>query len=388
MSNEKERKRHTSLRIENATKKENYEQGLSESKSVLNLILGLSLSEKLKYSGRTVLFSLFLSSLLLFDSFLLPQTSNLSVQALDGNVSERFEVVGKAKENISSSEIRSTKNISDDGSQAFITKARDAASDASTEENGDGEVQEGEEGESDVALSESSVEENTTDNTEDAGANSTNVAVAESNTESVSPEPTQEATNSSSTPAIVYPASTPTADPSVGSRFVSTVFIGDSRFEGISAYNIADLSSVYAIIGASSNQADLQTKVIQAAQTQPARAVFNLGFNDTATFAMNPDAFIQSYRALIQQFRSISPNTAIYVAAILPANAGGIASFPYASAVPAFNEAICRMCAEEGEGWIPITGDYYAGYYSSDGIHFQKSFYYLWLNDIATQMGM
>lgn len=383
MSNERKGMRHAPLRIENTTKNEKYKQGLPESESVSNLISGLSLSEKLKYGGRAALFSLFLSSLLLFDSFLLPQTSNLSVQALGGDASESFEMVGKGGESISS-EIQSAKNLSSEASQASFSKARNVASDASSEEIGNEVVQDGEEGGSDAEttdVTESLPEENTGDNAEDVVAESETVLTQEAADASAS-------TDSSTPAAIVYPVSTPTADPSVGSRFVSTVFIGDSRFEGISAYNIADPSSVYAIIGASSNQADLQSKVIQAAQVQPARAVFNLGFNDTATFAMNPDAFIQSYRALIQQFRSISPNTAIYVAAILPANAGGVSSFPYASAVPAFNEAICRMCAEEGEGWIPITGDYYAGYYSSDGIHFQKPFYYLWLSDIAAQMGM
>ncbi len=174
--------------------------------------------------------------------------------------------------------------------------------------------------------------------------------------------------------------------PVIQKLFRNTVVIGDSRAEGLSAYGILSDSEVSYVRGAHVDQ--MYGAVATAASRNPSKAIFMMGLNDMLVYNGDSAAWIASYHALIENFRSQAPNCQIYVHCVLPVTQASIDRQPLTGYCSAFSQAEYQMCLDYGYHYVDGTAYLSPDLYYSDGQHFQKAFYMYWVQDMANQLGL
>lgn len=166
--------------------------------------------------------------------------------------------------------------------------------------------------------------------------------------------------------------------------FSRSVVIGDSRVEG--AIWVLAQSEVFYSRGAHS--ATLHDTARNAAKMYPEKALFWLGLNDMGIYGADVEKYIKDYVALIEDFLSVSPKTKIYVQNMTPVGELGISKYPNAVYSDAYSQAIAGMCAAHGWTFLDGNRHFDPKYYASDGLHYDKKYYTLWVQDAALQMGL
>lgn len=166
--------------------------------------------------------------------------------------------------------------------------------------------------------------------------------------------------------------------------FEHTAVIGDSRVEGVAW--VLDESEVFFNRGGYA--AKLHDIARQAAAMYPGKALFWIGLNDMSVYEANVDAFIKDYEAMIRDFLSINPDCKIYVHNQPAVPQAGLDNFEFAEYIDEYNDAMLQMCDENG--WTYVDGSTYlrSEYYAADGLHFQKTFYRYWAQDMANQLDL
>ncbi len=107
----------------------------------------------------------------------------------------------------------------------------------------------------------------------------------------------------------------------------NTVFIGDSRTNGLKGYRFVKPKNVYAVDGLNHQDArydrfinlgtgNLLTITEAVAKTKPARMIVSFGINGIAF--MGEQSFMDEYAALIDELKAASPNSLIAIQSILP----------------------------------------------------------------------
>ncbi len=170
----------------------------------------------------------------------------------------------------------------------------------------------------------------------------------------------------------------------INKLFEHSVVIGDSRVEGVAW--VLSSSYVFALRGAHAYQ--LYDTARQAAYMYPDKALFWVGLNDMGIYGANVDKFIDQYVALVADFLSINPGCKIYICSQPPVNATGLANYPNSQYVDLYNAAMQQMCSAHGWTYIDCSTYLRAEYYASDGLHFSKTYYQYWIQDMANQMGL
>ncbi len=175
-----------------------------------------------------------------------------------------------------------------------------------------------------------------------------------------------------------------TDTPLINTLFSDTVVIGDSRVEGVEW--VLDSSKVFYDRGAYAG--DLIETAKQAAAMYSKKALFWIGLNDMGVYGEDVDEFVSDYVSLIEDFLLINPGCEIYIHNQPGVTEEGIESFPYATYIELYNEAMEEMC--EKNGWTLVDGSAYLKEenYADDGLHFDKAFYQLWIQDMANQLGL
>ena len=202
----------------------------------------------------------------------------------------------------------------------------------------------------------------------------------------------EEAARASSEAAAA--TTTPPTEPETEPPYVAngkTVLIGDSRFAEFRNTGLVPAEQVCGFPGCTFawilDDYNWNTALVAAANTHPAKAIFGGGINDAGVYGSYISTVIADYQAAIDLFLSYSPNTQIYVNAIIPATEEAIKAYPGRALVPEYNAAFQRMCAERGWIYIDANGGFNDSYYVDDGIHLLWSWYPIWLNNFQSIVG-
>lgn len=212
------------------------------------------------------------------------------------------------------------------------------------------------------------------------------------------PAPPQETgTQAQAQPVSVIP---PESEPKDPSYFASSLFIGDSRTQGLMLYG--ELYDAYYIYGKGMNVGDYFTKdlgidgggtaaqIVLEHKGQYKDIYLGFGINECG---WPLDGFIETYTGVIQHVKDLNPQANIYVQAILPV-AASQNSDPYVNNtnIKRFNAAIEQMAVNLGiyyldatpavagpDGCIPEDA-------SPDGIHYDHAYVMKWQYFIQTHV--
>ena len=124
-----------------------------------------------------------------------------------------------------------------------------------------------------------------------------------------------------------------------------------------------------------------------AAALSPSKVVFFGGQNDLGVYHGDASVFIAEYTKLIRTFQSLSPGTQIYCNLIFPCTDAAVAEMPGRENRGAYNDAIARMCTENGWSCIDTTAGFNSSYFNSDGIHFGMNWYPIWWQNLRSNVG-
>lgn len=168
---------------------------------------------------------------------------------------------------------------------------------------------------------------------------------------------------------------------SIKEKFDGAVILGDSIAEGFEEYDVLNASSVVAKIGVHLNELDDQIE--QVKELSPRILFLSLGMNDVASANGDADAFVKSYKAVVEQIQSEVPDTHIFVNAVFPVQQKVIDEEAAYENIPEYNEALKKMCESMQIGYIDNSEIVEETYYEEDGIHFKASFYPIWAEHMA-----
>ena len=172
--------------------------------------------------------------------------------------------------------------------------------------------------------------------------------------------------------------------PIVNKLFQNTVVIGDSRVEGVAW--VLDESRVFDMRGGYAGK--MIDTARQAGQVYPQKALFFLGLNDMGIYEDHVDRYVQDYVSMVNALLEVAPDCKIYVHNQPAVPQKGLDNYAPAVRIGMYNEAMRQMCAEHG--WTYIDGSTYLqeSYFGTDGLHFSKAFYRLWIQDMAVQLDL
>ncbi len=165
--------------------------------------------------------------------------------------------------------------------------------------------------------------------------------------------------------------------------FRSSIVLGDSVTEGLSAYGYLPEDIVFSKIGASvANDSKLFT---QAASTYPKNAFFAMGMNDMGNYKDNPSEFIKQYKSCLKEFQKTSPQTKMFVCSISHPSEAAIAKKSWLGSYDAFNQQIKAMCKDLKYTYIDVSSIFakHPDFYEKDGIHASTAYYPYWLQMMA-----
>lgn len=233
------------------------------------------------------------------------------------------------------------------------------------------------------------------------------------------PEVTPELTPTPLPTPSPTPAPTPTPEPVWGEPapegeaadpdewFADAVFIGDSRTTGLRLFSgvttkadFLDYTGLTAVGVAGGTRVissgDQKISVLDAlAKKDYGKVYLSLGLNELGD---NPQGYAEAYAKVIDAVRECQSEALIYVHLIFPVNeakckANGTASSVNNTAIAAYNEALSSLCGEKQVFLIGVPDDLRdengenPSDLTTDGLHYRKEGYELWLAYLAAHTG-
>lgn len=186
--------------------------------------------------------------------------------------------------------------------------------------------------------------------------------------------------------------------------FSDAVFIGDSRTDGLRLYSgitpEADFLystgiTVFEVMNGKQviRQADRKVSILEAlGQKQYGKVYISLGVNELG--GNDPEGYARVYGALIDNLRELQPAARLYIQSIIPVNtakciANGQRSYVTNENIYAYNSALAQLVMDRKVPFLDLSqalADEYGEVpadLSSDGVHFKKEGYKLWLDYLA-----
>ena len=186
----------------------------------------------------------------------------------------------------------------------------------------------------------------------------------------------------------------PSSDQSFPEYLNDTIFIGDSRTNGMVNFSFIDRNIAYAIDGV--NHQTMRTerfltmsstgRKLTAAEAigvvKPVRIIVSLGINGVAF--MGEEKFFSEYAALLDELKESSPDSILVVQSILPVSQALEAENPQLAntIIDAYNRRLKTLTLEKGGRWLDTAnllknaqGSLNTIYDSGDGLHFNKRAY-------------
>lgn len=202
-------------------------------------------------------------------------------------------------------------------------------------------------------------------------------------------------------PTEAPPAETlPPADASVPIDLSASLFIGDSRTEGLKEYGGLSEAEFFANSGMSSfnllsanlTVKDGSKKTLEELLSQRSyeRIYLMLGINE---LGYPPSSLTKQYASVVDQIRQLQPQARIILEANLHVTKKKSDSDPvYGNGkIDAFNQAIYQMAVEKGCGYIDVNSLFDDGQgnldpkYSVDNAHIMGKYYTVWAEWLRTQ---
>ena len=173
-----------------------------------------------------------------------------------------------------------------------------------------------------------------------------------------------------------------------------TLFIGDSRTNGLANYGFVPRNRVYALDGANHQTARTEKFLILGSTgekltiaqavgvVKPARMIVSFGINGVAF--MGEDTFMEEYAAFLDELKAASPETILVVQSILPVSSAMEAEDPRLtnSIIDEYNRRLESLTLEKGGCWLDTAGllknawgALDAAYDAGDGLHFNQQAY-------------
>lgn len=178
----------------------------------------------------------------------------------------------------------------------------------------------------------------------------------------------------------------------------NALFIGDSRTESLQRFTDAGISSVFCCqVGANVNNIMDVEFIVNNESLNLFAAVGKykfknvlicLGINELGW--KNDNAFINNYSELIDNIKTLSPDTNIYIIAIthIGMNAQIANEFENNDKINRYNELIEKMCSEKDITYIDVNSEFIneQGFlpdeYTTDGIHFKSEYNCIYLDKL------
>lgn len=176
------------------------------------------------------------------------------------------------------------------------------------------------------------------------------------------------------------------------SYFAKTAFIGDSLTDGFRMHS--GIYNATFICGTSMTVSGLATREWKEGITMLDRikqggfekVYIMLGINENIIMSYK-DAFVESYKGLVDTVKKANPEALIYVQSILPVTAkldarGRITN----EVINAYNDALLDMCNEKQIFYLDINSSlkdeqgFLPEDAAVDGVHFKKDYYLKWLD--------
>ncbi|MGN0659592.1 MAG: GDSL-type esterase/lipase family protein [Emergencia sp.] len=168
----------------------------------------------------------------------------------------------------------------------------------------------------------------------------------------------------------------------------TSVVLGDSITEGLTAYGWLDDGQVFCKIGASIINGD---DIFESASlVYPRIAFLAFGMNDMGNYNGDADRFTAKYKELILKFQETSPETVILVNSITPPSSEALENKPVLKNYKKFNRSLKAMCKDLGLTFIDnsyIIEDH-PEFYAGDGIHVTSDYYPYWMNNMILKAGL
>lgn len=241
----------------------------------------------------------------------------------------------------------------------------------------------------------------------DAPKDSSEAPIAEPPTEesSLTEPPTEESSlagpSSAESFAAAPPAETPPpADASAPIDLSTSLFIGDSRTEGLKEYGGLSEAEFFANSGMSSfnllsanlTLKDGSKKTLEELLSQRSyeRIYLMLGINE---LGYPPSSVTKKYASIVDRIRQLQPQARIILEANLHVTKKKSDSDPvYGNGkIDALNQAIYQMAVEKGCGYIDVNSLFDDGQgnldskYSVDNAHIMGKYYTVWAEWLRTQ---
>lgn len=163
--------------------------------------------------------------------------------------------------------------------------------------------------------------------------------------------------------------------------FGSAVVMGDSISEGFIEFDILNTSSVISKIGVELDELDEQVE--QLVKVNPQVVFLTLGANDILATKGDEKAYIEQYKALIEEIQTKLPETKIFINSIFPVQKWRVEEEPLFEHIDAYNQALREMCDKLQIAYVDNTELVSERYYESDGMHFKSDFYPIWARRMA-----
>ena len=187
--------------------------------------------------------------------------------------------------------------------------------------------------------------------------------------------------------------------PAEDTFFSDAVFVGNSLVDGLYLYGGVSACHWLSGTGVSLYNIDKQavsdkigdncTVIKGLSGQQYSKVYIELGINE---ISMSAEDFSKSYGSFIDQVRTLQPSADIYILSLTPVSAKKSVDGGYFTLdnVKAFNSVLYNLCAEKDcwylDSFTPLADakGFLPGDATSDGIHFNPSYYSKWMDVIRT----
>ncbi len=177
---------------------------------------------------------------------------------------------------------------------------------------------------------------------------------------------------------------------SLKEQFASTVVMGDSIAAGLAEYDVLNVSSVIADIGATVSEPD--DHIARLKELNPQMVFMSYGINDITEKKLDVESFTEAYETAIGKIQEELPDTKIFVNSIFPVQQSTEADTETGTdtetesdtgSVDDYNTALRELCDKLQIAFVDCTSLVSESDYEADGIHLKADFYPVWAQHMA-----
>lgn len=179
-------------------------------------------------------------------------------------------------------------------------------------------------------------------------------------------------------------------DISMRELFAKTAFVGDSVMTGFDVYFGMPLNvNVFAGVGASMEK-HLPEQINNIISARPKYILLRYGLNEMVHDEYVINAFMNKYKTYISQLKKALPDSNIIILALSPVGQQAINKNARFGNVARYNKGFRAIAEELSVGYYENSALFYNNWdkMGTDGIHYSKALYEIWIKDMVKEMGI